>query len=187
MVLIIGSLLAPGAPRLASGAAFAQTAPSQRASQTDAKPASAAPAPPAVAPVPCPTGSPSASAAQPDCKPASKGKKPKGRQSAGTTSAPTKTVVHNGSTGYPDVDIAPGVSQQQASQQREITNGLLAQTNENLKIVEGRELSASQQDTVRQIRTYMKQSKEAADDGDVQRAYTLANKARMLSGDLVKH
>ena len=56
-----------------------------------------------------------------------------------------------------------------------------------LKIVAARQLSAAQQDTVNQIESYVKQSKQASDDGDLQRAYTLANKARMLSGDLVKH
>jgi hypothetical protein len=85
------------------------------------------------------------------------------------------------------VAIAPGVSEQQASQQRETTNQLLAKTEENLKIVERRQLNPAQQDTVKQIRSYVKQSGDATSDGDVQRAYTLANKARMLSGDLVKH
>jgi hypothetical protein len=85
------------------------------------------------------------------------------------------------------VDIAPGVSQQQASQQLETTNQLLAKTEENLKIVESRQLNAGQQDTVKQIRDYMKQSQKAAEDGDAQRAYTLADKARMLSSDMVKH
>jgi len=85
------------------------------------------------------------------------------------------------------VKIAPGVSQQQASQQLETTNHLLAMTGENLKTIASRQLNPAQQDTVKQIRSYMEQSKKAADDGDVQRAYTLANKARMLSGDLVKH
>jgi hypothetical protein len=95
--------------------------------------------------------------------------------------------VRNGSTTEPTVDIAPDVSQPQASQQRDTTNRLLAMTAENLKIVQSRQLSAAQQDTVDQIRIYVDQSKKASDSGDVQRAYTLANKARMLSGDLVKH
>jgi hypothetical protein len=79
------------------------------------------------------------------------------------------------------------MSKQQALQQRNTTNHLLEMTDQNLKTIKSRTLSAPQQDTVKQIRTYMKQSKEASDDGDVERAYTLANKARMLSGDLVKH
>lgn len=83
--------------------------------------------------------------------------------------------------------IAPSVSQQQASQQLGTTNDLVAMTEENLKIVASRQLNASQQDTVEQIKSYIKQSRKAEEDKDVQRAYNLANKARMLSGDLVKH
>ncbi len=59
----------------------------------------------------------------------------------------------------PTVAIAPGVSQQQASQQLETANQLLAKTDENLKIVESRQLNTGQQDTVKQIKTYMDQSK----------------------------
>jgi hypothetical protein len=103
------------------------------------------------------------------------------------TAGPTKKVIRNGSTTQPEEDIAPGMSKQQALQQRNTTNHLLEMTDQNLKTIKSRTLSAAQQDTVKQIRTYMKQSKEASDDGDVERAYTLANKARMLSGDLVKH
>jgi hypothetical protein len=175
IVLTIAGLLASGAPR-ASGVRFLQTARPPQTSQPDATPASAAPTPPpATAAKPCPAVPPSGSAPQTDCAATAKTKKHK------------KKVVHNGSTGDPDVKIAPGVSQQQASQQLETTNHLLAMTGENLKTIASRQLNPAQQDTVKQIRSYMEQSKKAADDGDVQRAYTLANKARMLSGDLVKH
>lgn len=72
-------------------------------------------------------------------------------------------------------------------QQLENTKGLLAKTDENLKILESRQLNAAQLDTLNQVKSYVKQSNAAVADKDVQRAYTLANKARMLSGDLVKH
>jgi len=79
------------------------------------------------------------------------------------------------------------MTEQQATQQRETTNHLLAMTDENLKAIKSRQLNPVQEDTVNQIKSYMKQSRDAADSGDVQRAYTLANKARLLSGDLLKH
>jgi len=79
------------------------------------------------------------------------------------------------------------VTEQQVSQQISATNDLLAMTDENLKTIKSRKLTAGQQDTVDQIKNYMEQSRSASRNGDVQRAYTLANKARMLSGDLVKH
>jgi hypothetical protein len=85
------------------------------------------------------------------------------------------------------VDISPGVSPQQAQQQSRKTTWLLGKTNENLKALGSRPLNASQQDTVSQIKWYVDESKTATDKGDLQRAYTLANKARMLSADLLKH
>lgn len=187
IVLTIGWLLASAAPRL-DGLAR-QTAPVQQTPQSNAPPGAVAPGiPPAPAPKPCPTTSSSA-APQPDCKPAKKKRKNKKNQAtaAAPTSGPNKKVVRNGSTTEPTVDIAPDLSQPQASQQRDTTNDLLAMTDENLKIIANRQLNAGQEDTVKQIRSYVDQAKKASDGGDVQRAYTLANKARMLSGDLVKH
>jgi hypothetical protein len=189
IVLLIAWLAAPEA-RHASDIAFAQTAPDQQASQTGAKPTSAPAVPPPVAAKPCSTASPSTPAARTDCKPAGKSKK---RKSSGQTAAadassgPTRKVVSNGSTTDPAPAISPGMTDQQATQQRETTNHLLAMTDENLKAIKSRQLNPVQEDTVNQIKSYMKQSRDAADSGDVQRAYTLANKARLLSGDLLKH
>jgi len=63
----------------------------------------------------------------------------------------------------------------------------LASSDENLKKIAGRQLSTSQQDTVKQIKTYMEQANAANKDGDVQRAHNLAVKANLLSADLVGH
>lgn len=179
----VGGLFASGAPHPEAAIAFVQTAPAQPASQPEASAAT----PPATTPAkPCPPTSPAGAASLPDCKPVHK-KRGHKTSSAAPTTGPTKKVVHNGSTGDLDVDIAPGVSQQQASQQLQTTNRLLAKADENLKIVGSRQLNSDQQDTVTQIKRYMKQSRDATESGDVQRAYTLANKARMLSSDLVKH
>lgn len=98
---------------------------------------------------------------------------------------PTKTVVRNGGTSDTKVAISPGMSDQQASQKLETTNRLLSSTDANLKQIAPRQLSASQQDTVKQIKSYMDQAKEAETEGDVERAYTLASKANMLSADLL--
>lgn len=165
VVLTVGWLLASGTPR-ASVVAFVQTGPAQQVSPPDT------PASPAK---PCPASSSSQTAPQPDCVPVASGKKRR------------KKVVRDGGTTDPTVAISPGVNPQQASQQVGSTKWLLTKTDENLKIVTSRQLTAAQQETVHQIQSYVKQSKEASDGGDVQRAYALANKARMLSGDLVKH
>jgi hypothetical protein len=63
---------------------------------------------------------------------------------------------------------------------------MLESTNANLKKIAGRQLSANQQDMVTQTRQFMAQAKAAVDDGDLERARTLAWKAQLLSEELVK-
>ena len=101
--------------------------------------------------------------------------------------APEKKVVRNGGTTDPKVQLAPGVSAEQASRERQSTTQLLATTDTNLKQISERQLNSSQQESVSQIRKYMEQAKAAEAEGDVQRAQNLASKARLLSDDLVKH
>jgi hypothetical protein len=98
---------------------------------------------------------------------------------------PSKTVVRNGGTEDPKVDLSPRRNQEQASQQTENTKQLLAASDANLNKISSRPLSASQQDTVKQTKSYMDQAKKALDDGDLQRAYNLALKANLLSAELV--
>jgi hypothetical protein len=98
-----------------------------------------------------------------------------------------KVVVRNGGTAEPAVQLAPPLSEEQASHQRENTDGLLATTDSNLKQMSARSLSPGQQDTVTQIRSYMQQAKAASSAGDLERAYNLAFKAHLLSDELVGH
>jgi hypothetical protein len=129
---------------------------------------------PQAATAPCPANSQPTSTAKSNCKPATKTGK-------------HKTVVRNGGTNDSSVNLSPGVSAQQASRQKDSTNKLLATSDANLKKIAGRQLSASQQDTVKQIESYMFQAKTAANGGDVQRAYNLAVKANLLSAELAGH
>jgi len=78
------------------------------------------------------------------------------------------------------------MSDQQASQKMQNTNQLLTSTDANLKQIAPRQLNSSQQDTVKQIKSYVDQAKVAVSKGDVERAYNLASKANMLSADLVR-
>jgi hypothetical protein len=143
---------------------------------------------PAAATAPCTENSQAASGVKSDCKPAAtpanKTRKRHHKALAPAATGPRKTVVRNGGTTDPTVDLSPGLSRQQASHQIDSTNQLLAASNENLKKISGRALSANQQDTVTQIKSYMEQAKEAENDGDVQRAYNLALKANLLSAEL---
>ena len=100
---------------------------------------------------------------------------------------PEKKVVRNGGTADPVVQLAPGMSEEQASSQRQNTSELLSTTDANLKQISSRQLNATQQDCVSQIRKYIEQAKAAEKAGDVQRAHNLASKAVMLSDDLAKH
>jgi hypothetical protein len=153
--------------------------------------------PPAAASAPCQPNAQPGSGLKPDCKAAestaTKIKKHHRRHkpvaSAGTPAeaGPTKTVIRNGGTADPALDLSPGLSPQQASHQLESTNQLLADSDANLKQISGRQLSAGQQDTVKQIKSYMEQAKGAANDGDMQRAYNLARKANLLSAELAGH
>jgi len=63
---------------------------------------------------------------------------------------------------------------------------MLGTTDANLKQIAGRQLSATQQDMVNQIRQFVDQSKAAEVDGELERARTLAWKAQVLSEELVK-
>ena len=103
-----------------------------------------------------------------------------------TDNAAPKVVIRNGGTTDPKVELSRTLTQQQTNAQLQNTNRLLDAADANLKKVSGRQLSAAQQDVVKQIRAYMQQAKTAAGDGDVQQANNLATKARMLSDELVK-
>jgi hypothetical protein len=100
---------------------------------------------------------------------------------------PRKTVVRQGGAIEPPAQIVPGLTPQEASQQRQNAVDLLSSTEENLKRLGGRTLDSRQQETVAQIHNYVDGARSALKDGDTQRAHTLALKAHLLADDLVKH
>lgn len=164
---------------------------SAQTGQTQQEPPSSAPAAPEnhgqkTATKPC-SEAQSKSPSQSGCKASSskaKSKKPTAHSTTKSAdSSSGKTVVRNGGTGEPSVGISPDEGQRQAARIQE-TNRLLAAADMNLKDVAVRGLNASQEVTVKQIRSYMDQAKTAENSGDVERAYTLANKANMLAADL---
>jgi hypothetical protein len=140
---------------------------------------------PAAASKPC-SEAQSKSTVQSDCK-ATPAKPKSKKQAAHKTAksadtAASKTVVRNGGTGESTVSISSDEGKQAARIKE--TNRLLAAADLNLKDVAVRGLNASQEVTIKQIRSYMDQAKAAANSGDVERAYNLANKANMLAADL---
>jgi hypothetical protein len=117
-----------------------------------------------------------------------------GSTSAGSTSAgpaplkpcpPPKKVVRNGGSEEPTVHLTGGTTAEQSANQRS-TDQLTAATQENLKKMEGRQLSPSQLEMVSQIKQFMAQSKTAVAAGDLERGHDLALKAHLLSDELVK-
>ncbi len=97
-----------------------------------------------------------------------------------------KVVVRNGGTKDNSGQLAPAMTQEQEFHSRENTAQLLATTDSNLKAITGRQLSDPQQSMLDQIRSYVRQSKDASDAGDLRRAHTLAYKAHLLSDELAR-
>jgi len=98
---------------------------------------------------------------------------------------PAKVVVRKGGISEQSIQLAGGTGGKDTSQKRDAANSMLAATEENLKKMDGQQLSAAQQDSASQIRQFVKQSKSAMAAGDLERAQTLAWKAKLLSDDLV--
>jgi hypothetical protein len=100
--------------------------------------------------------------------------------------APHKIVVREGGAREPAAQIAPGMTPAEATRQRHNAEQLLGATDDKLKRLAGRTLDPKQRETVGQIRNYMEGARSALKEGDVRRANTLAQKAHLLSEDLVK-
>jgi hypothetical protein len=98
---------------------------------------------------------------------------------------PKKKVVRNGGANEPEIKITPDTAPQQDAQKRS-TEQLTAATEQNLKKVEGQSLNSNQQEIVSQIHRYLQQSKAAAATDDLDQAHSLAQKAQLLSEELVK-
>jgi len=95
-------------------------------------------------------------------------------------SAEPDTAVHR-----PAPHIAPQLSpsDQQAFQRRIDDDSAVAQ--KNLQSVGNRQLNATQQDLADKIRTFLDQARDAGKEGDWARAENLAQKARLLSIELI--
>jgi hypothetical protein len=99
---------------------------------------------------------------------------------------PRKVVVRKGGASEPAAQIAPGLTPAEAVRQRQSVERLLGATDDQLQMLGARPLDAKRQETVGQIRNYLDQARLALKEGDLRRANTLAEKAHLLSDDLVK-
>ena len=97
-----------------------------------------------------------------------------------------KAVIEEGGK-QPDPAQPPLVAEAnpQAAQQRINTNQLLSAAEYNINNLH-RTLTTDDQAIIQHIRGFIDQSRQAMKDGDMERAYTLATKARLMSDELVK-
>lgn len=102
------------------------------------------------------------------------------RRPAGETSSEAEAPTHP-----PAPQISPQLSpSDQATYQRK-TGEDTAVAERNLEQTSGKQLNAAQQDLVGKIRSFLSQSRDASKDGDWSRAQNLAQKARLLSDELI--
>ena len=96
-------------------------------------------------------------------------------------------VIHDG--GAPDANalLSPSMTVEQASSQIQKTTQLLASAESSLDRVSKRNLNPDQAAVVDQVHSYLQQSRDALNRGDLQRGYNLALKANLLADDLTRH
>jgi hypothetical protein len=98
---------------------------------------------------------------------------------------PKKTVVRHGGTSDPAVVLTPGGTTR-GNFTPQMTADLLSATDANLKEATTKPLTATEEETVNQIKLFMEQANAAVKAGDLDRGHNLAIKAHLLSDDLVK-
>lgn len=86
---------------------------------------------------------------------------------------------------HPAPQISPQISPTEQSQYARKTNDDIAAAERNLQQTNGKSLSAAQQDLADKIRSFLAQSRDASKGGDWDRAQNLAQKARLLSNELL--
>ncbi len=86
----------------------------------------------------------------------------------------------------PPPQISPQLSPGDQASMRRTTDEDTNVAQKNLRQANGKVLNAAQQDLVEKIRSFLAQSEDAGKGGDWSRAQTLAQKARLLSVELVE-
>ncbi len=104
--------------------------------------------------------------------------------------APRRPAPPETAESTPAKPAAPQISPQLSARDLEATKtnttANIATAEQNLQMANGRQLSAPQKDLVEKIKGFLTQSHEAITADDWVRAQNLAEKARVLSAELVK-
>ncbi len=114
----------------------------------------------------------------------SNGKASKPKNSGSGNCPLQKTIVKQGGTSEPAIQLVGTPGGTPSAQQRDTTQKLQS-TEANLKKMESEKLDSNQQDMIKQIREFLHESKTATAAGDFDRASTLADKAKLLSEELL--
>ena len=104
---------------------------------------------------------------------------------AATNNPPKPTPKQEAPQPDSNIQITAEMPQNVANERRQQTEGFLQAAEANLKKI-NRSLSDGEESMQRQVRNYITQSRLAMQDGDLDRAYQFANKAQLLSQELVK-
>ncbi|HVJ07329.1 MAG TPA: hypothetical protein VM554_03025 [Acidisarcina sp.] len=162
--------------------------PSPFPQTTDAPPTTPEPTKPKVAPPPPPSPKHQASTRKKTSGVRAKSKpsaaKPMVPNSAEPASAPVQQAAVEPSGVSPIGQLSSGEGANGA-QKRHDTSDLISNTEQGLNAIK-RALNTQEQETATQIRTYLKQAKQALTVDDVDGASTLATKAKVLLEELTK-
>ena len=81
--------------------------------------------------------------------------------------------------------MSPRLSPSEKAEYERKTQAAITTAEKNLQLANGKQLNATQQDMVEKIRGFLAQAREAIGEGDWLRAQNLAQKAQVLSVELV--
>jgi hypothetical protein len=101
------------------------------------------------------------------------------------TEQPASESAAENSAHAPAPQISPQISPADQQNYERQTNEEVAATEKNLQQANGRVLNASQQDLLEKARSFLEQARDASKGGDWARAHNLAQKARVLSTELL--
>jgi hypothetical protein len=110
---------------------------------------------------------------------------PAKRPAAPRRPAPTETADPTPAKPAPP-QISPQLSARDLAATKKNTTTNITTAEQNLQLANGRQLSAAQKDLTEKIKGFLSQSHEAIMADDWVRAQNLAEKARVLSAELVK-
>ncbi len=157
------------APESAESSKPVPSAPS--GSAAGANPAPASPSSKSAEPGSAPAAAPAAKPVQPKPRPVAPQPAPPPSEAPAPKPAPPQ--------------IAPRISPTQEAELKSQTQKSIAEAEANLHRTAGRQLNDVQHDMVEKIQSFLVQSREASEIPDWSRAFILADKARLLSIELV--